>query len=125
MAKDEHAERLKLGATAWNSWRAEHDEAPNLSGAPLRGLDLSGFDLSLTDLRDADLRGTKLCEANLSGAHLEGANLFKAVLDGANLTGAFLYGIRFLNCPQLLVTRNWQAAFRDDALGCGAAIPHP
>jgi uncharacterized protein YjbI with pentapeptide repeats len=123
MAKDEHAERIKLGATAWNLWRAEHDETPNLSGASLRGLDLSGFDLSLTDLRDADLRGTKFCEANLSGAHLEGANLFKAVLDGANLAGAFLYGARFLNCAQLAVTRNWQAAFRDDALGCGASIP--
>jgi uncharacterized protein YjbI with pentapeptide repeats len=123
MAKDEHAELLKLGATAWNSWRAEHDEAPNLSGASLRGLDLSGFDLSLIDLRDADLRGAKFCEANLCSAHLEGANLFKAVLDGANLAGAFLYGARYLNCAQLVVTRNWQAAFRDDALGCGAAIP--
>jgi uncharacterized protein YjbI with pentapeptide repeats len=123
MAKDEHARLLKLGATAWDSWRAEHDEAPDLSGASLRGLDLSGFDLSLTDLRDADLRGTKFGEANLSGAHLEGANLFKAVLDGANLAGAFLHGARFLNCAQLIVTRNWQTAFRDDALGCGAAIP--
>ena len=46
MAKDEPAELIKLDATAWNSWRAEHDEAPNLSGASLRGLDLSGFDLS-------------------------------------------------------------------------------
>jgi len=123
MAKDEPAEMIKLGATAWNSWRAEHDEAPNLSGASLRGLDLSGFDLSLTDLRGADLRGARLCEANLGSAHLEGANLFKAVLDGANLAGAFLQGALFLNCAQLVVTRNWQAAFRDDALACGAAIP--
>ena len=123
MAKDEPAELIKRGATAWNSWRAELDEAPNLSGASLRGLDLSGFDLSLTDLRAADLRGTRLCEANLGGAHLEGANLFKAVLDGANLAGAFLQGALFLNCAQLVVTRNWQAAFRDDALACGAAIP--
>jgi uncharacterized protein YjbI with pentapeptide repeats len=123
MAKDEPAALLKLGATAWNLWRAEHDDVPDLSGASLRGLDLSGFDLSLIDLRDADLRGTKFCDANLFGAHLERANLFKAVLDGANLAGAFLQGARFLNCAQLVVTRNWQAAFRDDALGCGAAIP--
>jgi uncharacterized protein YjbI with pentapeptide repeats len=125
MAKDEHVELVKLGATAWNVWRTEHDEAPNLSGAPLRGLDLSGFDLSRIDLRDADLRGSRLSEANLSGAHLEGANLFKAVLDGADLAGAFLQGARFLNCAQLAVTRNWQAAFRDEALSCGAAIPPP
>jgi uncharacterized protein YjbI with pentapeptide repeats len=89
----------------------------------LRGLDLSGFDLSRADLRGADLRGTKFCDADLSGAHLEGANFFKAVLDGANLAGAFLNAAQFLNCAQLIVTRNWQSAFRDDALACGAAIP--
>jgi len=61
--------------------------------------------------------------ANLSGAHLEGANLFKAVLDGADLAEAFLHQIQFLNCAQLVVTRNWQSAFRDDALACGASIP--
>jgi uncharacterized protein YjbI with pentapeptide repeats len=70
-----------------------------------------------------DLRGTKFCEADLSGAHLEGANFFKAVLDGANLAGAFLTGAQFLNCAQLVVTRNWQSAFRDDTLACGAAVP--
>jgi uncharacterized protein YjbI with pentapeptide repeats len=94
-----------------------------LSRAGLRGLDLSGFDLSRADLRGADLRGTDLGEANLSGAHLEGANLFKAVLDDADLTGAFLQGAQFLNCAQLTVTRNWQSAFRDDELACGASIP--
>jgi uncharacterized protein YjbI with pentapeptide repeats len=60
---------------------------------------------------------------SLSGAHLEGANLFKAVLEGADLTGAFLFGAQFLNCAQLIVAREWQSAFRDDALACGAAIP--
>ena len=64
-----------------------------------------------------------MSEANLSGAHLEGANLFKAVLDGADHSGAFLYGAQFLNRGQLAVARNWQSAFRDDALACGAAIP--
>jgi uncharacterized protein YjbI with pentapeptide repeats len=64
-----------------------------------------------------------LSGADLSGAHLDGANFFKAVLDGADLTGAFLYGAQFLNCAQLVVAQNWQSAFRDDALGCGASIP--
>jgi uncharacterized protein YjbI with pentapeptide repeats len=91
--------------------------------AGLRGLDLSGFDLSRADLRGADLRGTRLCDADLSSAHLEGANLFKAVVDGANLAGAFLTGAQFLNCAQLVVTRNWQSAFRDETIACGAAIP--
>jgi uncharacterized protein YjbI with pentapeptide repeats len=123
MPDDEHLVALQRGAAAWNAWRATHDAAPDLSRAGLRGLDLSGLDLSCADLRGADLRGTNLSGANLAGANLEGANLFKAVLDGADLAGAFIYDAQFLNCAQLVVTRNWQSAFRDEALGCGAPIP--
>ena len=123
MPKDEHVALLASGAVAWNAWRAEHDNTPDLSLAGLRGLDLSGFDLSRTDLRGADLRGTKFCAADLSGAHLEGANFFKAILDGADLAGAFLNDAQFLNCAQLVATRNWQSAFRDRMLDCGAPIP--
>ena len=123
MPNDAHVAVLGRGAAAWNGWRAKHGETPNLSRAGLRGLDLTGFDFSQADLRQADLRGTNLSQANLSRAHLDGANFFKAVLDGADLAGAFLTGAHFLNCAQLIVTRNWQSAFRDDALACGAAIP--
>ena len=123
MPNDEHVAMLRRGAGAWNGWRAEHDETPDLSRAGLRGLDLSGFDLSGADLQGADLRGANCSGANLAGAHLEGANLFKGVLDSADLAGAFLHDAQFLNCAQLVVTRNWQSAFRDDELGCGAAIP--
>ena len=123
MPNDDHVALLGGGASAWNAWRAEHDETPDLSRAGLRGLDLSGFDLSQADLRQADLRGTNLSQANLSRAHLDGANFFKAVLDGANLAGAFLIGAQFLNCAQLVVTQNWQSAFRDEVLACGASIP--
>jgi uncharacterized protein YjbI with pentapeptide repeats len=124
MANDEHVSVLGRGAAAWNEWRADRDETPDLSRAGLRGLDLSGFNLSRADLRGADLRGTNLSGANLSGAHLDGANLFKAVLDGGDLARAFLNGAQFLNCAQLVVARNWQSAFRDDALACGASVPH-
>ena len=124
MSNDEHVILLRGGAGAWNSWRAERDERPDLSKAGLRGLDLSGCDLSRVDLRGADLRGTSLSQANLSGSNLEAANLFKAVLDGADLAGAFLAGAQFLNCAQLVVTRNWQSAFRDEELACGASIPN-
>ena len=123
MPNDEHVAVLRRGAAAWNTWRATHDEVPDLSRATLRGLDLTGFDLSRADLRGADLRGTNCSGANLAGAHLEEANLFKAVLDGADLAGASLHDTQFLNCAQLVVTRNWQSAFRDEALGCGAPIP--
>ena len=123
MANDEHIAMLGRGAAAWNEWRTEQDETPDLSRAGLRGVDLSGFDLSGADLRGADLRGTNLGGANLSSAHLNGANFFKVVLDGADLAGAFLNGAQFLNCAQLIVAQNWQSAFRDDALACGASIP--
>src|SRR5690349_5608922 len=123
MPNDEHVVMLARGAAAWNEWRADRDATPDLSRAGLRGPDSSGFDLSRAGLRCADLRGTNLRGANLSGADLEGANFFKAVLDGADLAGAFLNGAQFLNCAQRVVTRNWQSAFRDETLGCGASIP--
>ena len=123
MPNDEHVSLLGRGAAAWNTWRVEKGEVPDLSRAALRGLDLTEFDLSQADLRQADLRGTNLTQANLSSAHLDGANFFKAVLDGADLTGTFLTGAQFLNCAQLIVARNWQSAFRDDALACGGSIP--
>jgi uncharacterized protein YjbI with pentapeptide repeats len=123
MPNNAHVAVLGRGAAEWNAWRAEHRVVPDLSGAALRGVDLSGFDLSGADLRGADLRGTNFSGANLAGAHLEGANLFKAVFDGADLAGAFLHDALFLNCAQLVVTRNWQSAFRDEAYGCGAPIP--
>jgi uncharacterized protein YjbI with pentapeptide repeats len=123
MPKGEHVDVLGRVAAVWNAWRAEQGKVPDLSRAALRGLDLTGFDLSRADLRGADLRGTKLCDADLSGAHLEGANFFKAVLDGADLAGAYLDGAQFLNCAQLIVTRNWQSAYRDETLACDAAIP--
>jgi uncharacterized protein YjbI with pentapeptide repeats len=123
MPNDEHVTLLGHGAERWNEWRAKHDETPDLSRAGLRGLDLSEFDLSRADLRDADLRGVNLSGGNLSGAHLEGENFFKAVLDGANLAGAFLTEAQFLNCAQLVVSRNWESGFRDETLACHASIP--
>jgi uncharacterized protein YjbI with pentapeptide repeats len=123
MPNNEHVAMLARGAAAWNAWRAKDGEAPDLSRTGLRGLDLSGFDLSRADLRGADLRGTNLSGANSSGAYLNGANFFKALLDGANIAGAFLNGAQFLNCAQLVATRKWHSAFRDDALVCGTFIP--
>ncbi len=123
MPKDEHVAVLGRGAAMWNAWRAEEGEVPDLSRAALRGLDLSGFDLSRADLRGADLRGTNLCDADLSGTRLEGAHFFKAALDGADLADAYLDGAQFLNCAQLIVARNWESAFRDQTLACGAAVP--
>ncbi len=124
MANNEQMELLKQGTQAWNAWRAEQIEATiDFSGGALRGLDLEGADLSGASLKDADLRGANLRGANLTSARLEGANLFKAIIDGADLNEADLRGVQFLQCPQLDSAHNWQSAYRDEDLACGAAIP--
>ena len=91
----------------------------NLSYADLERADLSGTDLSQTDLSWANLSG-----ANLKCAHLEGSNLFKVLINGADLKEADLRGVQFLQCPQLVTARNWQSAYRDQDLACGAGIPN-
>jgi uncharacterized protein YjbI with pentapeptide repeats len=124
MAIDEQVALLKQGARAWNAWRASKPQAAvDLSHGALRGLALKGVDLSGADLRDADLRGADLSSASLVGARLEGANLFKAIIDGADLTAADLRSVQFLQCPQLEAAHNWQSAYRDENLACGAATP--
>ena len=124
MANNEQMDLLKRGTQAWNAWRAEQTEATvDLSGGALRGLDLEGADLSGADLRRADLRGANLSGAKLMGARLEGANLFKVIIEGADLNEADLRGVQFLQCPQLESAHNWQSAYRDEDLACGAAIP--
>jgi uncharacterized protein YjbI with pentapeptide repeats len=124
MANNDQIDLLKRGTQAWNAWRAEQTEATvDLSGGALRGLDLEAADLSGADLRRADLRGANLSSANLTAAHLEGTNLFKAIINGADLNEADLRGVQFLQCPQLESAHNWQSAYRDEDLACGAAIP--
>ena len=124
MADPAHLAALRHGADAWNKWRAgKPNLRPDLSGATLRGLDLAKAELAGADLRKADLRGTILRGVDLTGADLAGANFFKVVLDGADLAGANLVGALFLNCAQLVSARNWQSAFRDPDLACGADLP--
>jgi uncharacterized protein YjbI with pentapeptide repeats len=124
MADAMHLAMLTKGVSAWNEWRAANVSAvPDLSEANLRGINLAGINLGGADLHDADLRGTDLSTAVLVGGNLAGANFFKAILDGADLSGANLFGAKFLNCAQLVTTRNWQSTFRELDLACGAPIP--
>jgi len=124
MTREDQVALLKQGPQAWNAWRHEQPNAiVDLSAGALRGLNLAGADLSGADLRGTDLRGTVLNGSNLAGAHLEGANLFKATLDGADLYECDLSGAQFLHCGQVEVAHNWQSAYRDEDLACGAAIP--
>ena len=123
MANNEHVAMLARGAAAWNERRADRDETSDLSRAGLRGLDFSGFDLLRGRSSGRRLQRNKTLRRG-SLRCPSGVNLFKAVVDGANLSRAFLTEAQFLNCAQLVVTRNWQSAFRDETLGCGASIPN-
>jgi uncharacterized protein YjbI with pentapeptide repeats len=115
---------LRQGVSAWNEWRSANPDArPDLSSAGLYGLDLTGADLAGANLHKTDLRGTMLSGATLVGADLSGANFFRAILDGADLSGANLVGAQFLTCMQLTAAKNWQSAYRDTELGCGASVP--
>ena len=124
MADKTQLAMLKSGVSAWNVWRTEHaDLHPDLSDAHLHGLDLIGVNLAGADLRKADFRGTNLSDASLIGAHLEGAIFFRTVLDRSDLAGAHLIGAQFLTSDQLVAAKNWQSAYRDSSLACGAPIP--
>jgi len=101
VANNEDLKRLRLGVSAWNSWRDQHaEELPGLDKADLRDCALGhanlrganfseaileGADLEFADLSDALLRGAKLCGARLGLANLRAAILFDADLHEANL----------------------------------------
>jgi uncharacterized protein YjbI with pentapeptide repeats len=124
MADEQHVTLLRRSVREWNRWRAENPQVmPDLAAAGLRGLDLSGANLAGANLNGADLRGTVLSGCMLIAAELTAANFFKTVLDGADLDRANLSGARFLDCARLTAARNWQKAYRDLDLECGACRP--
>jgi|GEM_PF-249000 len=109
-------------------------EKANLSFAKLMGVDLSS-----TWMEEANLFCAKLIKTNLSKAHLSGANLREADLReadlseadlgpkiwGSQLPAADLRDVKNLTCAQLKQAKNWEEAYRDEDLRCGADIPPP
>jgi uncharacterized protein YjbI with pentapeptide repeats len=95
MDRDEAIKLLtggQKGVRAWNKWREEREDLPNLSEADLSEADLRGADLREADRRVATLFNANLSRANLYRAHLVGADLSCANLNGANLSYANLTG---------------------------------
>ena len=105
MANQAHLSLLNTGMKAWNDWRKSHSRGrnkivPDLSRAPLEGMNLRGYDLTRANLWQAQLRRTDLRKADLSyaqmsGADFSGANLSRsqvcfAILSRARLTDANL-----------------------------------
>ena len=99
--------------------------AANLEGAQLSGADLFGANLSQATLARAVLYRTNLYGANLRGASLHFANFAEVVLNGADLGGADLTFAKNLCCGQLKAARDWEKAYRDNELACGAELPEP
>ncbi|MGO9612425.1 MAG: pentapeptide repeat-containing protein [Dissulfurispiraceae bacterium] len=96
MANSNHLSILRSGVKKWNEWRLDNpNDAPNLNGADLSGVNLhaahlSRADLSGVSLHAAHLSGADLSEADLSWANLSATNLDEANLIRANLSRAIL-----------------------------------
>jgi uncharacterized protein YjbI with pentapeptide repeats len=86
MADEEHLKIIRQGVAAWNDWREENPEAPDLHGANLCEANLGWANLSGADLTWANLRRADLSGADLFRADLRGANLSRANLTGLDLT---------------------------------------
>jgi TIR domain/Pentapeptide repeats (8 copies) len=85
MANRRHLAILAKGTEAWNEWRAERGEPPDLNGA-----DLSGAFLGAANFRAADLVESNLTSAVLNGSDFFGARMQKAISKGAILNFAHL-----------------------------------
>jgi hypothetical protein len=96
--------------------------------ARLKGSKLVRVSLARSDLFNADFTNSCLVEADLSDAsfseaEFSGALVSRADFSGADLRNADLRGAKELTCEQLGSAKNWQSAYRDEALACGAPIP--
>ena len=97
MPIDEHLNKIKQGASAWNQWREDNPETiPDLSKADIRGCELQKVNLSNANLKDAKLQYSNLTEATLENASLNRAKLLEANLQSAKLKGANLSGAGLL-----------------------------
>jgi len=102
------------------------NEAPDLRGAALDGLDLSNLELRERDFRRAtlrnatfvgsDLTGTNFADADLSGANFRGAKLEKVAFSAANLSNANFYRAR-LSGAVFLGANLFGTIFREAEIG--------
>jgi uncharacterized protein YjbI with pentapeptide repeats len=110
LANEEHIQKLREGAAAWNAWREQNPAIrPDLAdldvanaAAAARGEPVAEHApddgaanpgpprLVAANFGGADLSGVDLSGANFAGVNFRGANLSRANLSRANLSGADL-----------------------------------
>jgi uncharacterized protein YjbI with pentapeptide repeats len=91
---------------------------------------LGAKNLSSIYLENSDFSWAVFNHSDLNHSFLEGADLRNCDFKEADLTNAFLgesdlRGAINLTCEQLTTAENWQQAYRDPELACGASIPIP
>ena len=115
----------KEGCSQWTYLRNVKLPKACLPDAVLVCADLRGANLQGARLAFADLQGAWFDKANLRGTNLKKADLHSARLQDANLEQADLRGIKGIGCCELKQAKNWETAYRDKKLKCGAKIPSP
>ncbi len=95
----------------------------DLKNADLKNANLEGANLLVASLTNANLTNSNLTSTNLLDTDLTNANLRNANLTNVDLTIVDLTGAKGLTCEQLIKANNWQLAYRDKQLSCGADIP--
>lgn len=122
MANPEHVEILKCGVEVWNQWRTDHpEEAPQLQGAVLTGLDLRGANLRGAELRAANLSTSDLRYAFLTDAKgLQPRQLAGADLGGAEVSEAALGLERLVTIEE--ASRNARKLFLSMLLVCAYSL---
>jgi uncharacterized protein YjbI with pentapeptide repeats len=130
MAQQEHVDKLREGAQAFNAWRAALTAAsgffvPDLSGASFEGARLSGVDLYRANLQGCSFKGCNLTEAKLneadcrksdfSNASMHLSKAASANFSDANLSDAILHCANFSNVKFVgaNLTSCWASKWRD------------
>ena len=91
MANDEHVKILKMGAQAWNQWRAQNPSiVPDLRGADFSSAWLFEHKDSPPEPEPGDLNFPEELIRRVSSVHARGLNFYAANLAGVSMRGAYL-----------------------------------
>lgn len=103
-------------------------EETDLTYSNLKNSNFTRSYFSFTDLTGADLSGSNLTgsyfgTADLKKANLSDTNLSDVYFKNSNLEYTNFLRVKGLTCEQLIEAVNWQSAYRDYQLACGANLP--